>query len=76
MNKIEQALEHFKAISEADECFNSELAEYRREAVNALCSRIRHKPIKNECPACRQRLMIRHNFCPVCGQALDWRREA
>lgn len=37
---------------------------------------IRKKPVSvNECPACRARMMIKHNFCPHCGQALDWRQE-
>lgn len=42
----------------------------------AIKKQIREKPVRvNECPACRTHMMIKHNFCPTCGQALDWQRE-
>lgn len=42
----------------------------------AIKKQIREKPVRvNECPACRNHMMIKHNFCPTCGQALDWQQE-
>ena len=42
----------------------------------AIKKQIREKPVRvNECPACRTHMMIKHNFCPTCGQALDWQQE-
>lgn len=49
------------------------LAHSAEMAINRM---IRQKPVRvNECPACRRHMMIKHNFCPDCGQALDWQRE-
>lgn len=48
----------------------------KRMAVSAIKKQIREKPVSvNECPQCRNRMMIHHNFCPYCGQALDWQQE-
>lgn len=45
-------------------------------SIAALKKQIREKPIAvNECPECRTRMMIHNNFCPWCGQALDWQEE-
>lgn len=45
-------------------------------SIAAIKKQIREKPVRvNECPACRTHMMIKHNFCPYCGQALDWQRE-
>ena len=46
------------------------------KAIAAIKKQIREKPVRvNECPACRTHMMIKHNFCPTCGQALDWQQE-
>ena len=45
-------------------------------SIAAIKKQIREKPVRvNECPACRTHMMIKHNFCPTCGQALDWQQE-
>lgn len=70
------ALEHYKAIEAAAEFSNGEAGQFARAAAEALCKQIREKPVRmNECPACRRHMMIKHNFCPDCGQALDWQQE-
>lgn len=48
----------------------------KRISIAAIKKQIREKPVRvNECPACRSHMMIKHNFCPTCGQALDWQQE-
>lgn len=48
----------------------------KKTAMAAIKKQIREKPVRvNECPACRTHMMIKHNFCPTCGQALDWQQE-
>ena len=48
----------------------------RDVSIAAIKKQIREKPVRvNECPACRTHMMIKHNFCPTCGQALDWQQE-
>lgn len=71
----EKALEHYKAIEAAAEFTGGEHRQYAREAAAALCKQIRERPIVNQCPACRRPMMLKPNFCPECGQALDWQRE-
>lgn len=46
-------------------------------AIGLAVNRMIRKPVvkTNECPSCRSRMMLKHNFCPVCGQALDWQQE-
>lgn len=74
--ETENALEHYKAIEAAAEFSGSEAGQHARTAAMALCRQIREKPVKaNECPACRSHMMIKHNFCPNCGQALNWQEE-
>ena len=75
MNATERALEHYKAIEAAAEFSGGEAGQHARTAAWSLCRQIRTAPIKNECPACRRPMVLKNNFCPECGQALDWQQE-
>lgn len=76
----------FKCIQPFCEEILSEFTIEKKDLVEALC---RHKPIKviivpdNDnfphhyvCPSCSRiikHLEERYNFCPTCGQALNWK---
>lgn len=68
------AYEHQGAVlSAAADDRERVIARVSQVAIHRL---IRQKPVRvNECPACRKHMMIHHNFCPDCGQALDWQQE-
>lgn len=49
-----------------------------RMAINALEKQIPKKPKKDDryvlyiCPWCNDFIKVNHNYCPNCGQELDW----
>ena len=64
---------HDAVMEEAEDDEAIAIALASKVAVNRM---IRRQPVRvNECPACRKYMMIPHNFCPDCGQALDWQQE-
>ena len=46
-------------------------------AIGLAINRMIRKPVVavNQCPSCRRPMMVKNNFCPECGQALDWQQE-
>lgn len=69
-----EAIEIFEAGEERQTAIDYLMI--RDISIAAIKKQIREKPVRvNECPACRTHMMIKHNFCPTCGQALDWQQE-
>jgi len=67
--EYEKALEHFKAINEADP--DSSVTLYRERAITALIKQIPVEPLNNHCPYCGSRFMIKTPHCSQCGQAME-----
>ena len=64
--EYEQALEHFKAIDEAD----PEHDPHRVSAIRALIKQVPVEPVDNRCPYCGKMFMIKTLYCGSCGQAM------
>lgn len=61
-------------------CGNARIVDFHivRTLVNKAESkweekRIARKPLVNKCPSCNKTVFYVENYCPNCGQKLDWR---
>ena len=64
----------------AQECDSSSYEGMQYKAVKKACENFvprKPKPLAQLrlCPSCYE-VITRENFCPKCGQAIDWRRNA
>ena len=58
---------------------SAELKEFCAIARGAIFRQIAKKPVNKHCPVCSSKLVISYyagisyfNFCPSCGQKIDW----
>lgn len=86
MNKqvLHNAIVHIKrGIEIAAKAMDEKAVEELTVTLEALEKQVRKKPISAGeeystyyCPCCRKHMIINQfNYCPDCGQAIDWRDE-
>ena len=61
------------------DCGNSKIVDFHivRTLINKAESKLEEKriaktPLVNKCPNCRKTVFYVENYCPNCGQHLDW----
>ena len=73
-----------KVILESEYKFHGECSVFGEAltiAINALEKQIPKKPKTDDryvmyiCPCCNDFVKVSHNYCPNCGQKLDWSDE-
>ena len=73
---VEQAISHF-SYGVSHDIFSEPVITYAKLAVEALEQQIPKKPYLEyggwHCKSCGLNVSIDEYFCPVCGQAIDWR---
>ena len=73
---VEQAISHFSHGISHD-IFSEPVTTYAKLAVEALETRIPKKPYweygRWHCKSCGVGVFSNEYFCPICGQAIDWR---
>ena len=58
-----------------ESCQDCKANEALRVGIEALDSQIPRKPIQLRCAYCEDKLFGYMNYCPNCGQAIDWSDE-
>ena len=73
---VKQAISHF-SYGVSHDMFSEPVATYAKLAAEALETRIPKKPYWEyggwHCKSCGLNVLSDEYFCPVCGQAIDWR---
>lgn len=73
---VRQAISHFSCGISHD-IFSEPVTTYAKLAAEALESQVPKKPYWEygvwHCKSCGLNISIDDSFCPVCGQAIDWR---
>lgn len=72
MASMRETFEHYQEMMNRFPDEDRQAIEHWDNVVKACGKEIREKPVKNQCPYCRQVMLVKSNFCPDCGQALDW----
>ena len=73
---VEQAISHF-SYGVSHDIFSEPVTTYAKLAVEALEQQVSKKPYWEyggwHCKSCGLNVLSDEYFCPVCGQAIDWR---
>ena len=74
VEEVIQEIELFLKLNGEDLRHCGSMVGALKNALFALEKQLPKKPIvvDEDCPSCGEPMNAHYNFCPICGQALDW----